>query len=138
MSKPDNGPVQPLDTSAPGPERPAAADPGARAADTAAPHTHPQAQALAREDLRADGGVSFGGRTVARFEERADGCAIVQFEVPPNFAQTLRSFWPSLLDVRLEGWFSGQKAVVTLRTPVGPPTKRERKEERRKARREAR
>lgn len=141
MSPPENGSMQPLDTSALGPERPAAAEPeapGARAADTAAPQTQAQAWARAREERRADGGVSYRGRTVARFEEGADGSAIVQFELPPSIAHKLKGLWPSLLDVRLEGEFSGQRAALTLRTPVGPPTRRERKLERRVAHREGR
>jgi hypothetical protein len=137
VSGPADVSVQPLDTSAPGPETPAAAEPEApreRAAGSSAPHTHSQAQAHARESLRENGGVSFWGRTVARFEETADGAAIIQFEVPSNIAQKLKGLWPSLLDVRLDGEFSGQKAAVTLRTPVGPPTRWERKLERRAAR----
>ncbi|MDQ5870759.1 MAG: hypothetical protein M3547_00950 [Acidobacteriota bacterium] len=133
--------MQPLDTSAPDPETRAAAEPeapGAREADASAPRAQAQAWAHAREERRADGGVSYRGRTVARFEENADGSAIVQFDLPPSIAQKLKGLWPSRLGVRLEGEFSGQKAAVTLRTPVGPPTKRERKLERRAAHRKAR
>src|SRR5688572_14597010 len=137
----ERSPVQPLDTTAPCLAAPATAEPEpprARAAETSAPQTQAQAWAHAREERRADGGVSYRGRSVARFEENGDGSAIVRFELPPSIAQKLKGLWPSILDVRLEGEFSGQKAAVTLRTPVGPPTRRERMLERRAAHREAR
>jgi hypothetical protein len=125
-SEPEHAAVQRLDTSAQRSETSAAAEleaPAGRAADTAAPQTQAQVWARAREERRADGGVSYQGRTVVRFvAENADGSGLVLFELPPSIAQKLKELWPSLLAVRLEGEFSGQKAAVTLRTPVGPPT----------------